>query len=71
MPVRVQASRMQARSGPVRAAYSRFAAVKVSRARCVREVACEAKKSVGDLTKADLEVRNPFPRKNQLILPEP
>lgn len=56
MPVRINASRMQARSGAVRPANSRFDAVQVSRTRCVREVACEAKKSVGDLGKADLEV---------------
>jgi hypothetical protein len=54
MPVRITSSRMQARSGAVRPAIK---PVQVSRARCVRQVACEAKKSVGDLTKADLEVR--------------
>ena len=61
MPARVNASRMQARAGAVRAAPSRFGAVQVSRARVVREVACEAKKSVGDLSKADLEVSPPSP----------
>lgn len=61
MPVRINASRMQARAGAIRAAPARFGAVQVSRARVVREVSCEAKKSVGDLSKADLEVRAPVP----------
>lgn len=56
MPVSFNASRMQARSGAACPAYSRFGFVKAPSARCVREVSCEAKKSVGDLTKDDLEV---------------
>jgi rRNA maturation endonuclease Nob1 len=59
MPV-INTSRMQARSAvaarPVRA---RFNPVQISRSaalRSVRDVTAEAKKSVGSLTKADLEV---------------